>query len=122
VKILVDMNLSPAWVEALQAAGHEAVHWSTVGDPRAADETLMTWACSRGHVVLTHDLDFGALLAASRAGGPSVLQVRTQDVTVAALGPTVIRALWQYRDYLESGALVTVDESRVRARILPLTR
>ncbi len=114
------MNLSPAWVEALNASGHEAVHWSKIGDPCATDEALMSWARTSGCVVFTHDLDFGGLLAATRSGAPSVLQVRTQDVTVEVLGPTVIRALWQYREYLEAGALVTVDESRIRARILPL--
>ncbi len=40
----------------------------------------MDWARPSGYVVFTHDLDFGALLAASHAGGPSVIQVRAQDV------------------------------------------
>jgi hypothetical protein len=32
MKILLDMNLPPRWVEFLQHEGFEAVHWSTVGD------------------------------------------------------------------------------------------
>jgi predicted nuclease of predicted toxin-antitoxin system len=35
--------------------------------------------------VFTHDLDFGALLAALRANRPSVVQVRCRDVL--AVGP-----------------------------------
>ncbi len=35
MKLLVDMNLLPRWVEALQAVGVEARHWSTVGAPTA---------------------------------------------------------------------------------------
>lgn len=44
MKILIDMNLSPDWVDVF--AGHDisAVHWSTVGDPRAEDSELMAWA------------------------------------------------------------------------------
>jgi predicted nuclease of predicted toxin-antitoxin system len=30
VKILVDMNLSPEWLQVLAQAGWEAKHWSTV--------------------------------------------------------------------------------------------
>ncbi len=29
---LIDMNLSPAWVETFTEHGWPAVHWSTVGD------------------------------------------------------------------------------------------
>ncbi len=37
MKILIDMNLSPAWVEVLEKAGHTASHWSTVGSLNAPD-------------------------------------------------------------------------------------
>lgn len=63
MKILIDMNLSPAWVGFLEAQGFVAVHWSDVGDPRAPDRALMSWAREHGHVVFTHDLDFSVLLA-----------------------------------------------------------
>ncbi|MFG6104481.1 DUF5615 family PIN-like protein [Adonisia turfae] len=63
MKILIDMNLSPAWVGFFANADIEAVHWATVGDPRAPDRDLMQWAQENKNVVFTHDLDFGALLA-----------------------------------------------------------
>jgi hypothetical protein len=44
VKVLVDVNLSPAWVAVLAAHRIEAVHWTSVGDPRAADAELMCYA------------------------------------------------------------------------------
>jgi len=94
VKILVDMNLSPDWVMVLKAAGWEAVHWSTVGNPRAVDAEIMKWARQHDFVVFTHDLDFGALLAHSRAGEPSVLQVRTQDVATARAAASALRQEW----------------------------
>jgi predicted nuclease of predicted toxin-antitoxin system len=52
VKILIDMNLSPDWVKVLQKAGWEAIHWSTVGDMRAADEIIMSFARENGYIVL----------------------------------------------------------------------
>lgn len=115
------MNLAPDWVLVLQSAGYEAVHWFTVGDPRAPDRDIMTWARTNGYVVFTHDLDFGSLLATTGAAGPSVIQVRTQDVTPAAQSRILLPALSQFKDLLEHGALITLEESRARARILPLS-
>ena len=122
MKILVDMNLSPVWIEVFARHGIEAVHWSTIGDPRAVDSLLMNWARENDHIVFTHDLDFGSLLALTKTISPSVIQVRTQDVTPAHLERTVISSLRQHQTSLESGALIILDESRARVRILPLNR
>lgn len=119
MKLLIDMNLSPNWVEALKSEGLEAVHWSTIGNPRAADSEIMAWARSNGYVVFTHDLDFGMLLAVTQAQGPSVIQVRTQDVMPDALGARILQVLLNYTAALEKGALITVDVDRLRIRLLP---
>ena len=81
MKILLDMNLSPTWQETLTEKGHKAVHWSNVGSPDASDKTLLEWAREHDFVLFTHDLDFGAILAASKANAPSVVQLRMQDIT-----------------------------------------
>lgn len=121
MKLLIDVNLSPQWVEVLGRHGWEAVHWSSVGDPRATDRTIMDWALTSGFVVFTHDLDFGTLVALTRASRPSVFQVRTQDVLPSHLEGIVVAALRQHEKILEEGALVSLDEVSSRARVLPLT-
>jgi predicted nuclease of predicted toxin-antitoxin system len=63
LRLLVDMNLSPEWLATLREAGHQAFHWSELGDPRAPDSELMAWAIENDCAVLTHDLDFGTVLA-----------------------------------------------------------
>lgn len=120
IKVLIDVNLAPAWTEVLAANRIEAVHWSTIGDPRADDEELLRYARKHGYVVFTHDLDFGTLLALTRARGPSVVQVRTQNVLPVAIGNLVVRVLTEHGASLEAGALVTVDERAARVRILPI--
>jgi predicted nuclease of predicted toxin-antitoxin system len=120
MRILIDMNLSPDWVHTLDAAGINAVHWSTVGNRRAKDQEILEWARANDWVVFTHDLGFCALLANSNAGKPSVLQVRTQDVTPSALAPKVIAAFRQFASLLAEGAIISIDEHGSRARILPL--
>ena len=80
----------------------------------------MGWAREHGHVLFTHDLDFSALLAMTQAAGPSVLQVRTQDVLPEAIGDHVVQVLHTHGAALERGAVVTIDETTARVRILPI--
>lgn len=67
MKVLVDMNLSPRWVKLLADADIEAMHWSSIGAANTRDVDIMDFARMKGYVVLTHDLDFGAILAATQA-------------------------------------------------------
>jgi predicted nuclease of predicted toxin-antitoxin system len=120
MKILLDMNLSPQWVGFLRQEGFEAVHWSSVGDVKAPDSAVMEWARQQGFVVFTHDLDFSALLAATQARGPSVLQLRGQDVLPGAVGKDVVRVLRMRATDVERGAIVTIDKLTARVRILPI--
>jgi predicted nuclease of predicted toxin-antitoxin system len=122
LKVLVDMNLSAEWVALLARDGWETVHWSEMGDPRADDTTIMCWALANGYTVFTHDLDFGTALALTSASGPSVLQVRGKNVLPEHMGPLVLATLQQYEGELTAGALVVVEASRSRIRVLPILR
>ncbi len=120
MKVLVDMNLSPGWISFLTEVGFEAVHWSTISAGSASDTELMEWATERGYVVLTADLDFGAILAATHGTRPSVVQVRGDLLTPRAIGSAVVTAIRQTHQELLEGALVSVDTVRARLRILPI--
>lgn len=115
------MNLSPAWVQVLEQKGISAVHWSQVGKGNEPDSVLLEWAVDNGCIVFTNDLDFGAILAATGRHAPSVIQVRSQDVTPERLADVVVRALRQHELLIQRGALLSVDDTRSRTRILPLT-
>ncbi len=119
LSILVDMNLSPEWVQLLEQAGWSAVHWSSVGAVNAEDQDLMVWARAHKHVVFTHDLDFGSALALTHASEPSVIQLRGQRVLPEHVGPLVLAALRHYEAELAAGALIVIEESKSRVRILP---
>ena len=120
MRLLIDMNLSPRWVGVLTGAGIEAAHWSTLGANNAPDSEIMAYAAAHGYVVLTHDLDFGSILAATHGEKPSVVQIRATDVSPDVIGRQVIIALGQMAAELEEGALLTVDPNRTRLRVLPL--
>jgi len=120
VKLLLDMNLSPRLLGPLRKAGFEASHWMEVGDPRAPDGVVMEWARKNKAVVVTHDLDFSAMLAAINGTSPSVIQVRTQDILSEKFLGILFTALRQLETLLEQGAIIVVDEHGRRARSLPL--
>ena len=116
------MNLSPSWVEFLAGHGIAAIHWMDVGSPRAPDSEIMHWASDNGCIVFTHDLDFSTLLALSGADGPSVMQLRTEDVLSGAAGEAVLSVLNAHWAALEEGAIITIDLVSSRVRMLPLRR
>jgi len=121
MKILVDMNLSPLWAEAMKRSGIEAVHWTSVGKPNALDTEIMAYARDNDYIVLTRDLDFGTILAETRGKKPSVIQIRAKDARPDVLQSLLIQTVKDRGFELEEGAIVTVDAHKIRLSILPFT-
>lgn len=122
MRLLIDMNLSPKWVTFLHSAGFDAAHWSNVGVSTAADSEIMASAKAEHWIILTHDLDFGSILAATGGDAPSVVQIRADSLSIDANGASVVAALHAVAEALENGALVTVEPARTRVSMLPIGR
>lgn len=122
MKFVIDMNLPPSWCGELSIAGFDAVHWSKIGPGTATDAEIMEWARSTGRTVITHDLDFPALLAATQERSPSVVLVRGPDPTRVELVARAVTAIAKHRAALEVGAILVVEADTARARLLPLVR
>jgi predicted nuclease of predicted toxin-antitoxin system len=71
-------------------------------------------------VILTFDLDFADLLASSGGKVPSVILFRMRNQTPAAVMPRLFRALELYREALDAGAIVIVEDAAYRLRRLPI--
>ena len=98
------------------------MHWCQIGSFNAPDADLMAWALAEQRIVLTNDLDFGAILAATNSNAPSVVQVRNQDQRPETPAPLLISLLRTHEAELLAGALLISDQTRSRVRILPLRR
>jgi predicted nuclease of predicted toxin-antitoxin system len=120
VKLLVDMNLSPVWIVFLEQAGFEVIRWSQVGAADDFDATLFAWAIEHDHVILTHDQDFSTILALGRHGKPSVVLLRTSDLVPVSVGSRVVQCLRNHAEDLERGALLVLEDTRIRVRELPM--
>ena len=119
---LVDMNLTRRWVTFLSAAGHTALHWSGVGSANAPDHVIMAYAREHDCCVLTHDLDFGTILALTNWDRPSVVQIRADDTSPECIGTAVVQSVAQAASDIEAGALLTVEPEKMRVRILPFRK
>jgi len=120
MRFLADMGISPKTVAFLRGMGHEAAHLHEQGLDRLSDSAILEKARREGHVLLTHDLDFGELIAASGARLPSVVVFRLRNMQPDRINRYLQDVIAQHREALEQGAIVSVTEGQVRMRLLPL--
>ncbi len=121
MRILVDMNLSPRWVDYLALAGHDVRHWSAIGPGTAKDREICQFARASGYVVMTNDLDFPQILAHTGDTGPSVILLRGEPLVPEVRGGALMEVLADFGRDLIQGAIVSIDWSgQPRARLLPL--
>ena len=122
MKFLADMGISMATVHALREAGEEVVHLRDEGLQKMPDHQILEKAAVERRTILTCDLDFGDLLAASGGALPSVILVRMRNQTPKAVTPKLFQVLKTSRAALESGAIIIVEDAGFRLRRLPIQR
>ena len=120
MKVLLDMNIPLKYAVLLAKRGIEAIRWSDIGAPVATDEEIMAYACDNDFIVLTFDLDFSAILSATRTTKPSVAQIRASVLHAEQAVDLVAAALLDNADDLRKGAILSIDINKARLRLLPL--
>ena len=121
MKFLLDQNVSPALVGLLADADHLAEHVRDLGMREAPDDVVLAAARDADAVLISSDTDFGELLARSNANEPSVILLRRQEGRRAnEIASLIVANLQAVADDLASGAIVVLDDDRVRIRSLPL--
>jgi predicted nuclease of predicted toxin-antitoxin system len=120
MNLLLDMNLSPTWGEFFTEKGFPTKHWATLGKADAPDTDILSYAKEQGQIILTFDLDFTDLLAASGANMPSVVILRTRTLRAEKLQARLLEILAQCQDDLNNGAVVIVEGMKARVRTLPI--
>jgi predicted nuclease of predicted toxin-antitoxin system len=93
-----------------------------MGLATASDADILAIARRDGNAVITLDADFHALLVLSGATGPSVVRIRIEGLRAKDLALLLAQTLGACGEELEKGAMISVTESGVRVRQLPLLR
>ncbi|MEK7249891.1 MAG: DUF5615 family PIN-like protein [Bacteroidota bacterium] len=122
MKFLGDMGISWRTIEWLRSEGHDAVHLRERGQQRLEDEQILDEAKREGRVVLTMDLDFGYLMAVSRAKLPSVVIFRLSDETPKFVNTRLKTVLSESGEALKHGAIISVADTRHKVRMLPIVK
>jgi predicted nuclease of predicted toxin-antitoxin system len=120
MKFLVDVNLSSKWLSFLRDMKHEAVYWTDIGNATDTDDLIMNHARLNDLIILTCDLDFSAMLAASGDVKPSIAQLRPGRLRPELLMGRLEIALRIHETALRTGTLLTIDFGASRTQHLPL--
>jgi predicted nuclease of predicted toxin-antitoxin system len=120
VRFLADMGVSQGVVEWLRSAGHDAMHLRDQGLHRLPNGDIFEKGFIEHRVVLTFDLDFGEIVAASGGHVVSVVLFRLQNTRAGHVIERLKAVLEQSSAELESGAIIVVEEGRHRVRRLPI--
>lgn len=120
MRFLADMGISPKTVAFLLDLGYDAVHLHDEGLERLADPDIMEKARDEGRVLLTHDLDFAGLIAASGSRLPSVVVFRLRHMRPERVNRYLQEVLERHGTELARGAIISVTEGQARVRLLPL--
>jgi len=121
MRLLADMHVSPRTVAYLRELGHDAIRVNEILPASAPDEVVVAHAREQSRVIITQDLDFSRMVAASGLSHPSVISLRLSSSRVEYVHGVLDRVLPALEQYVRSGAIVTVEDSRVRWRALPVT-
>jgi predicted nuclease of predicted toxin-antitoxin system len=114
------MGLARSTVSFLRIQGHDAVHLRDQGLQRLGDDGIIEKARHEDRIVLTHDLDFGRLIAISHARKPSVVTFRLGDMRASCVNHYLVQVIARFPSELQAGALVSVSEQSIRVRSLPI--
>lgn len=117
MRLLLDMNLPPQIAEHLRRGGHDAVHVRDIGLGQVQDEDVFARAVAEQRIVVTHDLDFGEIVGLG--SGTSVILLRLRSARRTHVQQRIDTALAEAAPALQTGAVVLVEDARIRIRAWP---
>jgi predicted nuclease of predicted toxin-antitoxin system len=120
MRFLADMGVAMRSVEWLREQSHDATHLREENLQRMSDADVFRKAATEGRILLTFDLDFGEIVALSSEKKASVVLFRLHNTRTPHVIERLKSALQETSQSLESGAIVVVEERRLRVRRLPL--
>ncbi len=122
MRFLIDNALSPQLADLLCQADHDAVHVRDYNMQDASDEAIFELAQQEHRCRISADTDFGTLLALRQDTSPSVILLRRpsqrRPVEQAHL---LLSNLPPISEAISQGAIISVEETRIRVRELPIS-
>jgi predicted nuclease of predicted toxin-antitoxin system len=122
MKFILDENMPPSLVSKLKSLGYETYHVNEIGFSNTADSKITELAKRENSIIITHDTDFGTIMALNGDNKPSIILFRWQIISVNSLFLFLEEYLPQLELDLEKGSFIVVDDNKIRVRTLPLVK
>ncbi len=120
MNFLLNMNVHRDMAAPLKKRGHVCRHVGDIGMSRAKDVEIVVEAKKAGEIIITHDLDYGHLLAFSGEKAPSVIILRLRDLRTEEI-LSRLDSVWKEIEHpLMDGAIVSLSDKSLRIRHLPI--
>jgi predicted nuclease of predicted toxin-antitoxin system len=120
MKLILDEAMPVRTAGCLREAGLDAQHIIELGMGGAPDEAVLAKAREFDAALATFDSDFHRLLATAGATGPSVIRIRIEGLKGPQLADLLMDVVERTREELLAGAVLSVNEKRIRLRRLPI--
>ena len=120
IRFLLDMGIAQSTGSFLKSRDHDVVHLSEQGLERLSDDRIVAKAQEEERTIVTHDLDFGRIVALSGRSVPSIVTLRLSNMTPERVNAALETVLRDATLSLARGALVTVGDKGIRVRTLPV--
>ncbi len=120
MRFLLDMGISPETRSFLERLGHDVAHVIDAGMSKGSDFQIMAKALNEGRIILTHDLDFGRILAFSGERLPSVVTFRLTNMRPDNVNNYCKTIIDRFSDVLDRGAILSVGDKKIRSHPLPI--
>lgn len=120
MRFLADMGVSMRVVEWLRSSGHDAIHLRNAGLQKLPNGEIFQKAIREERIVLTFDLDFGEIVAASGGASISVILFRLRNTRADFVVQRLKIVLEKSSEELAQGAVVLVEDGRYRVRRMPI--
>ncbi len=120
MRFLLNMNVPRKLGRRLTEEGHEYRHVGDIGLAQADDIVIMEEARRKKETIITHDLDYGDLLAFSGEEAPSVIIFRLRNTRFNSLYTRIVTVWPEIEKPLNNGAIVILEDAAFRIRELPI--
>lgn len=120
MKFLADMGISLKTVQRLRELNFDLYHLIEQNFHKMPDSKIYELATREERIILTHDLDFSDIVAASGEQLPSVIIFRLENMKSINVNIVLEFIIQRHSEELEKGAIISVNESNIRVRMLPI--
>ena len=122
MKFLLNMNIPRELGKRLKSKGHKTRHVGDIGMAKASDMAIIEESRKNKETIITHDLDYGNLLAFSGESTPSIILFRVRNTHIDNLFKRIVESWKEIEKSLVKGAIIVLEDTLIRIRVLPIIK